>query len=107
MVKHITLYTSDDAKKDIKSGKRNGLDASAFKWKLLIRAANKIIGVVNNACGLCHENDEPATCHDCPLANSEALKCGNPESVYREARDAFYEAKEAAEKMLAALEALQ
>ena len=105
-MKSISLYTSDDAKKDIKSGKRNGLLASIFKWKLLVRGMSKTINVVNNTCGLCHENDEPASCHECPLANSPALRCGNSESVYREARTAFYEAKEAAVKMLTALEGL-
>jgi len=105
-LKTIRLYTSDDAKKDVESGKRNGLEASVFKWKLLVRATKKTISVVNNSCGLCHENKEYATCEGCLLAESASLRCGNPDSVYRKARDAFYEAKEAAEELLAALEAL-
>lgn len=105
-MKRISLYTSEDAEKDVESKKRTGKEASIRKWKLVLNALRAIGGVQGSACGLCHERENGDSCLGCPLLDSPSKKCSEEDSDYWNARISLRKALDNAEKMVAALEAL-
>lgn len=67
----VKIYDTRHAKKDLRAGRVNPMDASIKKWISLADALYEIEVEMGSSCGLCIAYDE---CIDCPLKKCSTQK---------------------------------
>lgn len=77
-MKHIQIYTKEDAERDIRRGK-TGAWCSVQKWESILRALLAIQVEIVSPCGLCLTmKDTHVGCERCPLKKKGELQTCTP-----------------------------
>ena len=106
-MKAITLYTTEDARKDIAEKRLTAIEASIKKWEQIVDGLAGISDNICSPCGLCIEyGSDHRGCFDCPLYDSDN-GCAEDTSTYIAVTNAVDKAFEAAKAMLDVLKELE